>query len=71
MRRRPFLWMAAILTMHTGGSMVGAAGRGCVADLIIVNARVHTVDPSMPSAQAVAVCGDRLGRVGSNEDVNG
>ena len=33
MRRRPFLWMAAILTMHTGGSMVGAAGRGCVADL--------------------------------------
>ena len=49
--------------------MVGAAGRGCVADLIIINARVHTVDPSMPSAQAVAVCGDRLGRVGSNEDV--
>jgi predicted amidohydrolase YtcJ len=49
--------------------MVGATGRGCVADLIIVNARVHTVDPSLPSAQAVAVCGDRVGHVGSNEDV--
>jgi hypothetical protein len=55
--------------MHTDGSSLTAARRGCVADLIVVNARVHTVDPAMPSAQAVAVCGDRISRVGSNEDV--
>jgi len=69
MMRRPAWWMAALLAMHTDGSSVTAAPRGCVADLIVVNARVHTVDPARPSAQAVAVCGDRIGRVGSNEDV--
>jgi len=69
MMRRPAWWMAALLVMHTDGSSVTAAPRGCVADLIVVNARVHTVDAATPSAQAVAVCGDRISRVGSNEEV--
>jgi predicted amidohydrolase YtcJ len=69
MMRRPTWWVAALLAMHTDGSTLTAAPRGCVADLIVVNARVHTVDPARPSAQAVAVCGDRISRVGSNEDV--
>jgi predicted amidohydrolase YtcJ len=40
------------------------------ADLIITNAKVWTVDKAHPTAQAVAVLGDRIVAVGSNADVN-
>jgi predicted amidohydrolase YtcJ len=40
------------------------------ADLIITNASVWTVDPSHPTAEAVAVLGDRITAVGSNQEVN-
>ena len=40
------------------------------ADLIITNAKVWTVDKAHPSAQAVAVLGDRIVAVGSNADVD-
>ena len=39
------------------------------ADLIITNAKVWTVDKAHPTAQAVAVLGDRIIAVGSNADV--
>lgn len=39
------------------------------ADLVIRNATVWTVDKSHPRAQAVAVLGDRIVAVGSNDDV--
>ena len=40
------------------------------ADLIITNAKVWTVDKTHPSAQAVAVLGDRIVAVGSNADID-
>ncbi|MGA7765963.1 MAG: amidohydrolase [Candidatus Sulfotelmatobacter sp.] len=40
------------------------------ADLIITNARIWTVDKSLPTAQAVAVLGDRIVAVGSNTEVD-
>ena len=40
------------------------------ADLIITNAKVWTVDKSLPMAQAVAVLGDRIVAVGSSADVD-
>jgi predicted amidohydrolase YtcJ len=40
------------------------------ADLIIQNARVWTVDPSRPEAEAVAILGDRIVAVGSNQQVD-
>jgi predicted amidohydrolase YtcJ len=40
------------------------------ADLIIRNAKVWTVDKAQPSAQAVAVLGERIVAVGSNADVD-
>jgi predicted amidohydrolase YtcJ len=40
-----------------------------VADLVILDARVWTVDPARPEAQAVAVAGGRLVAVGSNAEV--
>ena len=39
------------------------------ADLIIINAKVWTVDKANPTAQAVAVLGDRIVAVGSNANV--
>jgi predicted amidohydrolase YtcJ len=39
------------------------------ADLIIHNARVYTVDARNPTAEAVAVAGDRIVRVGRDADV--
>src|SRR5579871_5508513 len=39
------------------------------ADLIINNANIWTVDHSLPKAQAVAVLGERIVSVGSNEEV--
>src|ERR1700730_7451191 len=39
------------------------------ADLIIRNAKVWTGDKSQPSAQAVAVLGDRIAAVGSSTDI--
>jgi predicted amidohydrolase YtcJ len=39
------------------------------ADLIINNAKIWTIDKAIPNAQAVAVLGDRIVAVGSNEEV--
>ena len=39
------------------------------ADLIITNAKVWTVDKAHPTAQAVAILGDRIIAVGANADV--
>ena len=38
------------------------------ADLVLTGGHVHTVDPSQPSAEAVAVVGERIGFVGSARD---
>ena len=39
------------------------------ADLIVRNAKIWTVDKSHPAAQAVAVLGERIVAVGSNDDI--
>ena len=40
------------------------------ADLIIRNAKIWTVDRDHPEAEAVAILGDRIVAVGSNQDVD-
>ncbi|HXY48094.1 MAG TPA: amidohydrolase family protein [Terriglobales bacterium] len=40
------------------------------ADLIITHAKIWTVDPTRPNAQAVAVLGDRIVAVGGNAEVD-
>jgi predicted amidohydrolase YtcJ len=39
------------------------------ADLVIVNANVHTMDARQPGAQAVAVYGNRVAAVGTTEEI--
>ena len=41
------------------------------ADLIITNARMITMNPAQPFAQSLAVAGNRIIAIGSNEDVAG
>jgi len=48
---------------------LGAKAPTPAADLIITNAKVWTVDKSHPTAQAVAILGERIVAVGSNADV--
>ena len=57
------LLLAAVITM-------GQTQRKPAADLIITNAKVWTVDKSAPSAEAVAILGDRIVAVGLNADID-
>lgn len=41
----------------------------CTPELVIVNAKVHTVDAARPSAQAVAICGEEIVRVGTSDEI--
>jgi predicted amidohydrolase YtcJ len=52
------------------GAVLLSAQTRPAADLIIANAKVWTVDKARPTAQAVAVLGDRIVAVGSNADVD-
>ncbi|MEX1127147.1 MAG: amidohydrolase [Vicinamibacterales bacterium] len=53
------------------GAIAIPAGRAqpCVPDLVIVNAKVHTVDAGRRSAEAVAVCGGNISAVGTTAAV--
>ena len=45
------------------------ADQPCTPDVVIINARVHTVDAKRPDAQAVAVCGDTIARVDTTDEI--
>jgi predicted amidohydrolase YtcJ len=59
--------LATLFTLLTP-LFVGAQSKSA-ADLIIRNAKIWTVDKEHPTAQAVAVLGDRIVAVGSNADI--
>ena len=40
-----------------------------VADTIIINATVHTMDPARPTAEAIAILGNRVVAVGSTKEI--
>ncbi len=62
--RGALLLLALLCAARTRGAPVGPA-----ADLIIRHAKVWTVDENRPTAQAVAVLGDRIVAVGSDAEV--
>jgi hypothetical protein len=47
-----------------------AAPAPAPADLVIVNARIYTMDPRNPVAEAIAIRGDRIAMVGSRWDAD-
>jgi len=65
--------MAGVVSMMcaaSGAASCGGSAGGPKADLVIVNARVWTVDRAQPEAQAVAVTGDRIVAVGTPVEVD-
>ena len=48
----------------------GAAGQQTVADVILSNGKIITVDARFSIAQAVAIQGERILAVGTNQDIN-
>ena len=64
------LALALAMCFTTGLILLGQSESKPAADLIITNAKVWTVDKSLPSAQAVAVLGDRIVAVGSKAEVD-
>ena len=59
-----------LTVLSAGGvaAMHGVQPAPAPADLVVVNARVYTVDDSRPDAQAVAIRGDRLVVVGTDAE---
>src|SRR5689334_15584326 len=56
-----------LMTISIGG--VIAAAQNPSADLVVVNAKVWTVNPAQPRAEAVACLGTRILAVGSNSEI--
>jgi predicted amidohydrolase YtcJ len=64
------LVVPSIALLLVAVATVGQTQRKPAADLIITGAKVWTVDKSAPSAEAVAILGDRIVAVGFNADVD-
>ncbi|MGC2030102.1 MAG: amidohydrolase [Steroidobacteraceae bacterium] len=73
MSRRDFLAMAGASVAAFGGPRCARAARTMddfrSADLVVYNAKIYTVDPRLPRAQAFAVRGDRFLSVGGGEEI--
>jgi predicted amidohydrolase YtcJ len=76
MKRRHFISQssligtAAVLT-PASGLQAQTNATAVQADLMIKSARIYTMDGTRPLAEAVAVLGDRILAVGSNQDLKG
>ena len=62
--------IAAIFTavLFTACSGLIVEGQTLAADLVVVNANVHTIDSKRPTARSIAVLGDKIIAVGSDAD---
>ena len=52
-----------------GAAQSAAQSAGAAPDLLIVNARIITLDPARPAAEAVAISGDHITAVGSRAEL--
>ena len=63
MRRAATGFLALSLSVFIAAPLQAAAA---CADLVVVNARIHTLDPARPAASALAVQGNRIAYVGAD-----
>jgi predicted amidohydrolase YtcJ len=76
--RRAGAWLIVLLVAGLALVMTGLAGCGGAerkempktADLLLVNGRIHTLDPEVPDGTAVAIAGDRIEKVGSDAEIS-
>ena len=67
---RPLLtFVFALLVVGVAWSTSPQDARAAAADLLLHHARIYTVDPSRPEAQAIAIRGDRIVALGSDAEV--
>jgi predicted amidohydrolase YtcJ len=69
MKTTPLLVSVVVLTLTLMNLPVHADKATLVADTIIINAAVHTMDPAQPNAEAVAIYGNRIVAVGSSKEI--
>jgi predicted amidohydrolase YtcJ len=69
MKTTPLLIATLLFTLIFMSLPVHADKPSLVADTIIVNAVVHTMDPAQPTAEAVAIYANRIVAVGSSKDI--
>lgn len=60
--------LAALLVMGTP-RMNQSPAQPCTPDLFILDAQVHTVDAARPAAEAIAICGETIARVGTTAEI--
>src|SRR5262245_44778071 len=67
---RTLVTLAALLVSGAALAQSGAKSSDArTADLVLQNGAIHTLDPRRPSAQALAVSGNRIAVIGSDADV--
>lgn len=64
-----FLTLLIVVSLMTANLSSSSAGQQLSATLVILNARVHTMDPAKPTAEAIAIYGNRILAVGSNIEI--
>ena len=61
--------LAALTLAGCGGDRASSPAHP-VADMVLVNGNVVTVDPALPRAEAIAIIGDRIAAVGSTAEID-
>jgi len=59
----------AVVTLAIMGSAAAIAQTSATADMVIINAKVWTVDDTRPEAEAIAIAGERIVAVGLTTEV--
>ena len=61
------LILIPVLTLNL--MTLSARAQTLVADTIIVNATIHTMDPAHPTAEAIAIYGNRIVATGTTKEI--
>src|SRR5207253_1167601 len=67
--KKVYLFILVSLLLMSTNSITHADKPPLTADLIIINANIHTMDAARPSAQALAIIGNRIVAVDSNGEI--
>src|SRR5450631_206767 len=75
LNRRQIVSMAgaglALLATRAARAAAGTWADWAAPDLVVLNARIYTMDPTLPKAEAFAVKDGRFVAVGSTQDIKG
>ena len=67
--KKVYLFILVSLLLMSTNSITHADKPALTADLIIINANIHTMDAARPAAQALAIIGNRIVAVDSNGEI--